>query len=152
LTCKSGALAQGISCLGPQCDKKLLLCRRFSDSADLTATHQWSQRVSAQDSNTESTDEGAFVSAFQDDDNTIRLRYSTSELIANSALCSWQNASSPPYELVCPAGHFISGISCSGDYCQDISLYCCQAILPEADVSDEGADTAPTDSPATTKE
>jgi hypothetical protein len=86
-------------------------------------------------------DSQAFASALQDDNNWIRIRYSTSERVAHADSCLWQSApGDSPYDLVCPEDHYVSGISCSGDYCQLLSLYCCLATFAasETDAAEDG--------------
>ena len=36
----------------------------------------------------------------------------------------------PPSYRECKNGYFLSGLACSGDNCDDISLYCCHAQYP----------------------
>ena len=58
----------------------------------------------------------------------VRAQPFKSSRLVNPGTCDWSVWSSeqPASWLDCGLGRFMAGIRCTGDYCAEVGLYCCQ--------------------------
>jgi hypothetical protein len=140
LTCPSGAIAQGMECEGPFCDKKALICVSYVDGIDPSARHAWSSWVFAGDNPIQEFG-NRFVSALQDKENRLRVRFIESELFSKEQGCEWKTPSEDGDALLmCAQSQYVSGIGCDGDFCESPSILCCPGTIsePAAEESTDG--------------
>lgn len=132
--CTSGYLLSGIECSGRYCDNKRLRCCPYLDGqADRTARNYSSRWISEETgggrSNQYSTKD--FINGL-----TCRGSYcddlyphaTQSAHFRNTGVCRWTAffSEEPPSKANCAGGSFVAGMKCSGSYCDNLSLQCCE--------------------------
>ena len=135
--CPSGYVVKGISCYGRYCDNKTLKCCRYTRTYDRSAAFGWSSWFSEESDrvrrNYAITELGFVVGvacrgAYCDD---LRLNFMRSPNLQNLRQCYWTGEFSEEQQRgntrECGSGYFVSGIKCTGPYCDNLNLYCCRA-------------------------
>ncbi len=129
--CPSGFALRGLRCTGSHCDDKDLLCCPYLDGApDPSAKQMNSRWISEEFPN--SMQSKKFFNGLSCRgpycDDLLASQFK-SERLANAGDCEWGawDSERPAAWLDCQPGRFVAGIRCRGDYCGDVSLYCCGA-------------------------
>jgi hypothetical protein len=130
--CAQGYAVRKVKCTGSNCDNLTLTCCAYTPSpGNATATTWWSSSFSEEGSHGHE-DRTGFVNAIECSgrycDNK-RMQFLQSSFLTNSGICDTQGPFSEEgsNDRDCGEGWFLSGMSCSGGYCDNITLTCCQA-------------------------
>lgn len=130
-SCPAGYAARGIRCRGGDCDDVSLFCCPYIDGRDTRAGWGWSQFFSEEQPNYRESSTGWVDSIRCRGSNCddISLRFLTTPYLSNSRVCTWTEAVSEEQRdgAKCGTGWFVSGMRCTGDNCDNISLKCCKA-------------------------
>jgi len=138
VTCPIGYAVAGARCTGRYCDNKNLLCVAYEPEEKLHERQiRWSHFFSEENppNNSAKTTNG-FVSGVNCSGrycDNVSLQWFTSPYIQNTAQCITQEQFSEEVtnhkrnEDQCADGWFVAGITCTGRYCDNISLTCCRA-------------------------
>lgn len=139
-SCASGYALRGIRCEGRYCDNMELYCCPYVSGEDPAGARQWSDKWFSEETpgegaNADQTNAG-FVTGIRCSGrycDSLSLEFLTSPSLPNAGQCSFQpffseeGAMSGENEDFCPEGHFVAGLACREDYCDEVSLYCCRA-------------------------
>ncbi len=140
--CPAGTAMKGLKCKGKYCDNKSLLCHRLPKVAAITASksrsnpfseEQYSYSVSHHSHNYHYNGNpvtGMHCSGRYCDN--IRLEYTVGAAVS-TAQCQMAPYISEEKKrgigniFVCPGeDRFVAGMACQGNYCDNVSLFCCQ--------------------------
>jgi hypothetical protein len=138
--CSGAHLAKGLACFGSYCDKRSVRCCRFTwdygtstraAEADMRLI-RWSSWISEEPGRFEFASTEGFVQDLQcrgDHCDDTSLRIVSHPRAANSGRCYWTRSFSEerPNSEMCRQGAFVAGLRCSGRYCDNLQLYCCDA-------------------------
>lgn len=132
--CQWGYVLQGLKCIGTYCKTKSLLCMKYHDSYDPKAKFHSSTTFSEEGSGHAWTQSG-FVTGIGCDGeycDNVHLQFVDSVNLKNTGSCF----NTPHFSeegtgvQTCASGYLVSGISCYGGWCSELSLRCCQYSLP----------------------
>ena len=128
--CRNGYAVKGVRCGGGWCDNKRLQCCRYTGGTDRQAQFQWSRRFSEEGPENYAITRSGYVAGLscygrRCDDLMMNFLYSPA--MRNSGRCRFMPPFSEEQGLrSCPGQAFVSGIRCSGGWCDNLSLYCCE--------------------------
>lgn len=132
--CPQGYAARGLRCEGRYCDRKNLLCCRYMTGFDRDARFRWSRWFSEERPNSDDSRE-EFMSGLACQGrycDNIRIQYMRSRNLVNSRNCrpigyfiSEEAGGNRRNQADCGEGRFAAGLACSGKYCDNLELYCC---------------------------
>lgn len=127
--CQPGYAVRGIICSGGYCDNKRLTCCAYTNGYDPSARYWWSQWFSEEAPSQVISGIG-FVSGVGCRGgwcDNLRLNFFSSNLIRNNGQCHFSRMFSeePPASANCGGGEFVSGVRCTGPYCDNLELWCC---------------------------
>lgn len=132
--CIASHAIAGIRCSGSYCDSKELYCCPYLPYPDPDPTYFWSPTISEEGPNNKfSYQDGWLAGIFCEHDYCDNITLSvlaTSNLINKRSTCSFRSYFSEEgmdNAFICEEGSFVSGLACAGEYCDSISLMCCQA-------------------------
>jgi len=128
--CPSGYALKGLNCSGSYCDNKELYCCPYHHTNDTESSTQYSSWFTDGDNNSYITN-SKFISGLRCRGNycdDISLRILQTPKLSNIGQCFFMPRISEEgsAESICPEGFFGAGMSCSGDYCDNVSLRCCR--------------------------
>jgi hypothetical protein len=132
--CPSGYLLRGIKCNGRYCDRKDLLCCPYKDSADTDRFISWSPWISEEKIGY-GTAQG-FVGGIQCSGrycDNIRLQFIKTihiRNVGNEYSTVWFSEERPNNIGQCSEGEYVTGLRCSGRYCDNIKITCGKAAGP----------------------
>jgi hypothetical protein len=130
--CASGFAMQGLTCYGEYCDNMVLTCCPYLPNSDGNAYTEWSYWISEENPNNFYSSSG-FVNGIEcnhDFCDNVRLSILHSPNLPNLGQCqqlpavseeSWKQSQQ------CQNGWFVAGMTCMGEYCDDVSITCCRA-------------------------
>jgi hypothetical protein len=131
--CPSGYALNGLRCTGSFCDNKdLMCCPYLGGGPDPSAKEVSSRAISEEFPNSMTSKRflNGLACGGSYCDNVTPHPFKSSRLASGKA-CDWSAWASerPMSWLVCGGAQFVAGIRCRGDYCADVGLYCCEALV-----------------------
>jgi hypothetical protein len=135
VNCASGYAVRGIACTGEYCDNMSLWCCSYMIGPDNIVTDGWTGYFSEERHDYTYTPTGSFVYGLacnHDYCDNINLQYLFSNSLRYAGQCSTVGPVSEenPNHIECGNDEFVAGMYCTGDYCDNVSLYCCKANYP----------------------
>jgi hypothetical protein len=132
--CPAGWVAGGLKCTGEYCDNISLLCCPYRTGPDPLAAFNWTHWISEEQPNSYFYNQGFVAGMACDHDycDKVAMLLLTSPNLQNAGSCidmpfvSEENSNG----MTCPGGKFVSGITCTGEYCDNMSIRCCQYSKP----------------------
>jgi hypothetical protein len=132
--CIASHAIAGVRCSGSYCDSKELYCCPYLPYTDPEAHYFWSPTISEEGpENQFSYQDGWLAGIFCEHDYCDNITLSvlaTPNLINKRTTCSFRSYFSEEgidNQFICEERSFVSGLACTGEYCDSISLMCCQA-------------------------
>lgn len=155
-TCGPEKLIKGIRCSGSYCKRLDLTCcnytsrviSSFRDNPKPTLRY-WSQWISEEAPNNNTADARGFMRAIQCRGSYCdqkSVEYLAHPDIRNTGQCYWSRyfSEEAPNSYHCGASEFVAGLRCRGNYCDDISIYCCRGEMrPTAADAGQPSNAAP---------
>jgi hypothetical protein len=128
--CPSGFAVKGLNCSGDYCDNKELYCCPYYHTNDTEAENSYSSWFSEENNGSYQTG-SKFISGLGckgDYCDNIRVRILDTPKLSNDGQCfnMPQISDGSNSESKCPEGYLGAGLSCSGNWCDNISLRCCR--------------------------
>jgi len=131
--CPSGSAMSGARCTGSYCDNVALWCCPYLAGPDASASKSWSGSFSEENGGRLYTPAQAsqFVAGLRcrgDNCDNLQMEYIRTPHLAFGGACY----ESPLFSeeghnyFTCLAGRWVGGMACRGDYCDSMSVYCCQ--------------------------
>jgi len=129
--CPNGYYIVGIFCRGTYCDTKSLICMPYTNKFDPSARYYWSPWFS-EERNGGVINKREFASGLGCSGSycdNLRIKFTKSNIKTNNGNCystKYFSEEGKAFEK-CKHGYYVSGISCKGNYCDSLSLTCCEA-------------------------
>lgn len=131
VACSAGFAARGMQCTGRYCDDVALLCCPYAEgSSGAGESTQWSGYVSEEQSSGFAYDDKVLAGirckgSYCDDMSGRMLGSPTLGAISS---CRWSSAFSEerPGHAICGMDELVTGLKCTGRYCDNLSLRCCR--------------------------
>lgn len=129
--CADGYVLKGVACRGSYCDDKKLLCCSTDTPRDALAAF-WGSPIFSEEPPHGYVDIRGFVTGLTCRGSycdNISMTFAAGQRIGNTGACY----PTPPFSeegqgyQECAIGYFVSGITCSGSYCDNLTLTCCRA-------------------------
>jgi hypothetical protein len=131
--CTSGFAVNGIACFGDHCDNLKLSCSPYLPGPD-DSMQYWTMPwwISEETPHNTYANDKVFLWGMQcngDDCDHILLTYLDTPKLINKGQCHGLDYVSEEHQnwRQCEGGSFAAGLTCRGDYCDEISLICCRA-------------------------
>jgi hypothetical protein len=130
--CAEGFAVRKVKCTGGNCDNLTLTCCAYTPTPGNASVSAWWSDWFSEEGSHKAEDLSAFVNGIQCSgrycDNK-KLQFFRSAHLTNSAICDSKGPFSEEgnNERDCGEGWFLSGMSCNEDYCDNVTLTCCQA-------------------------
>jgi PKD repeat protein len=129
--CPPGHVLNGIECYGDNCDNMVLRCCPYRNGEDQSSNFEWSPWFS--DETNSYTQGSGFVTGVDCDGDrcdNVQLLIMSSPYLKNTGVCSFIQEVSEEQGSEgahCGDGWYVAGMRCTGNECDNVSLYCCQA-------------------------
>ena len=142
IRCRNGEALKGILCNTDDCDKKRIVCQVYSETVD-TSTER--ELVRMQEN--EKIELSDFAYGIDDRDNLVSPFSLSTDLLARRDNCSWVSASGTNHDRICGESRLVTGVSCDGEFCEDLEIQCCRAVVVQqaAEVPEEDPEEGPED-------